>query len=165
MIALFVGNVGIKPVTTPADAPLRDPHGDARLDRSPRPPAWSGWPSCRPTTPLPLLLALLALSGVFRSVGFTAYNSVAFADVEPARMTARQHADVDAAGARRRARRRGRGAAGAARRAGGRRVGLGHGADEPFRVAFVLLAVVLVGPVIEGLLLSRAAGDEVTGRA
>jgi len=30
---------------------------------------------------------LLLASGIFRSVGFTTYNSVAFADVEPARMT------------------------------------------------------------------------------
>ena len=38
-------------------------------------------------TPLPLLVALLALSGTVRSIGFSAYNSAAFADVEPERMT------------------------------------------------------------------------------
>ena len=30
---------------------------------------------------------MLALSGAFRSIGFSAYNSVAFADVDPGRMT------------------------------------------------------------------------------
>jgi hypothetical protein len=46
-----------------------------------------------------------------------------------------------------------------------RTVGLGSGADQPFRVAFVLLAVVLLEPLAQGLRLSRAAGNEVTGRA
>ncbi|MDT7698857.1 MAG: hypothetical protein QOJ30_1182, partial [Pseudonocardiales bacterium] len=39
------------------------------------------------------------------------------------------------------------------------------GADRPFRVAFVLLAAILLVPAIEGLLLARTAGDAVTGRA
>jgi hypothetical protein len=39
-----------------------------------------------------------------------------------------------------------------------RTVGLGSGADQPFRVAFVLLAVVLLEPLAKGLRLSRAAG-------
>ncbi len=38
-------------------------------------------------TPLPVLLGLLVLNGTFRSVGLTAYNTVAFADVTPGRMT------------------------------------------------------------------------------
>jgi predicted MFS family arabinose efflux permease len=38
-------------------------------------------------TPLPLLVALLALSGTVRSIGFSACNSSAFAGVEPERMT------------------------------------------------------------------------------
>ena len=43
-------------------------------------------------------------------------------------------------------------------------IGLGSGADQPFRVAFVLLAVLLAVPAVEGLRLSRQAGDAVTGR-
>jgi hypothetical protein len=39
------------------------------------------------TTPLVVVLALLAASGVARSIGFTAYNSIAFADVPAERMT------------------------------------------------------------------------------
>ena len=93
-------------------------------------------------TPLPLLLALLAASGAFRSVGFTAYNSVAFADVEPARMTP-ANTLISTLRSSGRARGRRRGAARAPRRLlwGGRRPR--RGADEPFRVAFVLLAVLL----------------------
>jgi len=116
-------------------------------------------------TPLPLLLVLLSASGVFRSVGFTTYNSVAFADVEPARMThaSTLNSTLQELGA-------GIGVAVAALfvRLGaplGSAVGLGAGADQPFRVAFVLLALVLLAPLVEALLLDRAAGDAVTGHA
>jgi hypothetical protein len=40
-----------------------------------------------PGTPLPAVLTLLTASGVARSVAFSAYNSVAFADVPTDRMT------------------------------------------------------------------------------
>ncbi len=112
-----------------------------------------------------MLLALLAASGVFRSVGFTTYNTVAFADVEPARMThaSTLNSTLQEIGA-------GLGVAVGALlvRLGdplGHAIGLGQGGNQPFRVAFALLAVLLVLPMVEGLLLERAAGDAVTGRA
>lgn len=37
----------------------------------------------RPTTATPLVAAVLLLSGVFRSAGFSAYNSLQFADIDP----------------------------------------------------------------------------------
>jgi len=37
-------------------------------------------------------------------------------------------------------------------------------ADGPFRVAFILLVVVLAVPLVEALLLARTAGAAVTGR-
>ena len=124
-----------------------------------------GIAAVQPTTPLPLLLGLLLLSGVFRSVGFTAYNSAAFADVAPERMTGANTlmSTLQELGA-------GLGVAVGALlvRLGDPvavMVGLGGGSDGPFRVAFVLLAVILMGPLVEGLLLSRTAGNEVTGRA
>jgi hypothetical protein len=43
--------------------------------------------------------------------------------------------------------------------------GLGDGADEAFRVAFVLLAVLLTVPAVEALRLLRTAGSAVTGRS
>lgn len=163
VIALFAGNIAIKPATTPLmrrfgirttmlgaiAASAACLVGIAFLERS---------------TPLPIVLVLLLLSGIFRSIGFTAYNSVAFADVDQPRMS---HANtlmstVQELGA-------GLGVAvGALLVRLGEPVagafGLGGGADQPFRVAFVLLAVILVLPVIEGLQLRRTAGDSVTGR-
>ena len=159
VIALFLGNVGIKPATTP----LMRRFGIRTVLLG----ALVGSALCllamaflQPNTPLPLLLALLALSGICRSIGFTAYNSVAFADVEPARMT---HANtllstLQELGA-------GLGVAVAALLVRlGEVAGPVAGADGPFRVAFVLLAVLLVAPAVEGVLLSRTAGDAVTGR-
>jgi MFS family permease len=41
-----------------------------------------------PAWPLPLIFAVLALGGLFRSLQFTALNTLAFADVPPARLSA-----------------------------------------------------------------------------
>ncbi|GAA1298213.1 MFS transporter [Pseudonocardia xinjiangensis] len=160
VIALFLGNVGIKPLTTP----LMRRFGIRTVLLG----AIAASAAClvaiaflQPTTPLPLLIAVLAVSGIFRSIGFTAYNSVAFADVDQGRMT---HANtllstLQELGA-------GLGVAvGALLVRLGEAVGVIHGVAGPFRVAFVLLAVVLLVPAVEGLRLARSAGDVVTGRA
>jgi MFS family permease len=114
-------------------------------------------------TPLPLLLGLLLASGVFRSVGFTTYNSVAFADVDSAAMThaSTLNATLQELGA-------GIGIAIAALfvrlgEALGAAVGLGTTPDAAFRIAFILLAVLLLAPLVEAALLERTAGDTVTG--
>jgi EmrB/QacA subfamily drug resistance transporter len=160
VIALFVGNVGIKPATTPlmrrwgirTTLIVAIAVGAACL---------LAMASLRPATPLPVLLGVLLVSGVVRSVGFTAYNSVAFADVEPARMS---HANtlmstLQELGA-------GLGVAvGALLVRLGAATGAGERPDGPYRVAFVVLAVLLAGPLIAALRLSRTAGDVVTGRA
>lgn len=164
VIALFVGNVAVKPATTPLMRRLgiRTVMVGAIAASG---AALIGIAFLQPTTPLPMLLGLLALSGVFRSIGFTAYNSVAFADVEPQGMTAANTlmSTVQEIGA-------GLGIAiGAllvtlgASLAGP--AGLATGSTEPYRVAFVMLAVILALPAIEGLRLSRTAGDAVTGRS
>jgi hypothetical protein len=92
---------------------------------------------------------LLVLSGVFRSIGFSAYNSLAFADVEPARMTPANTlmTTVQELGA------------GWASRSGALLLRLGgpvaavaglpDDATSPFRVAFVLLAVLLLLPLAQ----------------
>jgi EmrB/QacA subfamily drug resistance transporter len=164
VISLFVGNVAIKPLTTP----LMRRFGVRPVLLG----AIAGSAVClvgiaqlETTTPLPLMVGLLALSGVARSIGFSAFNTAAFADVEPERMT---HANtlmstVQELGA-------GLGVAVGALlvRLGdpvADATGLGNGADEPFRVAFVLLAGLLVLPAVETLRLPRTAASAVTGRS
>jgi EmrB/QacA subfamily drug resistance transporter len=163
VIALFAGNVAIKPLTTPLmrrfgirPVLLGAIAGSAA--------SLVGIAALEATTPLPLMVGLLAFSGIARSIGFSAFNSAAFADVEPERMT---HANtlmstVQELGA-------GLGVAVGALlvRLGGPvadSAGLGSGPDEPFRVAFLLLAVLLVLPAVETLRLPRTAASAVTGR-
>ncbi|HEY4626243.1 MAG TPA: MFS transporter, partial [Blastococcus sp.] len=163
VIALFAGNVAIKPLTTPLmrrfgirPVLLGAIAGSAA--------SLVGIAALEATTPLPLMVGLLAFSGIARSIGFSAFNSAAFADVEPERMT---HANtlmstVQELGA-------GLGVAVGALlvRLGGPvadSAGLGSGPDGPFRVAFVLLAVLLVLPAVETLRLPRTAASAVTGR-
>jgi MFS family permease len=163
VIALFAGNVGIKPATTPlmrrfGIRPVllcAIVAGAACL---------VGMAFLAGSTPLPVLLALLAASGIARSIGFTAYNSVAFADVPAERMTSANtlFSTLQELGA-------GLGVAVAALlvRLGSPvagATGLGDSADEPFRVAFVLLAVLLLVPLTEAARLPRSAGSVVTGR-
>jgi EmrB/QacA subfamily drug resistance transporter len=164
VIALFVGNVGIKPVTTP----LMRRFGIRTVLLGAIPASMVcllGIATLTPGTPLPLLLALLAVSGAFRSIGFSAYNSVAFADVEPGRMTPANTLLT-------------------ALQELGTGLGIVVGAlllrlgeplapavhlptdtTGPYRVAFVLLAVLLLAPLAQVVRLPRSAGAVVTGRS
>jgi EmrB/QacA subfamily drug resistance transporter len=164
VIALFLGNVAIKPTTTPLMRRfgIRTVMLAAIVASA---ACLVGMAFVTAATPLVLLLPLLVASGIFRSVGFTTYNSVAFADVEAARMThaTTLNSTLQELGA-------GVGVAVGALlvRLGapvGHAIGLGDGADQAFRIAFVLLAVLLLVPLIEALLLDRTAGNAVTGRA
>jgi EmrB/QacA subfamily drug resistance transporter len=163
VIALFVGNIGIKPATTP----LMRRFG-LRTVLIAAIPASSvclvAIAALTPSTPLPLLLALLVVSGIFRSIGFSAFNSLAFADIEPDRMTPANTlmTSLNELG----------GALGVAvgallLRLGdpvAAALGLAPGAASPYRVAFVLLAVLMAVPLAQVLRLPRSAGAQVTGR-
>jgi MFS family permease len=161
--SLFLGNIAVKPLTTPLMRRFGIRHvllGAIIASGA----CLVGIALLEDHTPLPLVVALLALSGTVRSIGFSAYNSVAFADVEPERMTTANTlmSTLQELGA-------GLGVAVGALlvRVGGpvaEATGLGSGADEAFRVAFLLLAAVLTVPAIEALRLSRTAGSAVTGR-
>jgi EmrB/QacA subfamily drug resistance transporter len=161
VIALFAGNVGIKPATTPLMRRfgIRTVMLASVLASA---ACLVGLAFVRRTTPLEVLLALLVLSGIFRSVGFTAYNSIAFADIPAERMTKANTlmSTVQELGA-------GLGVAvGALLVRLGAAAGFGdHGGDGPFRVAFVVLAVILAGSAAEAAMLPRTAGDHVAGRA
>ena len=106
-----------------------------------------------PTTPFWLLAVLLVVSGAARSVGFTAYNTIAFADVEQADMTPANTLSSTlqqtAAGF------------GVAVAAVVIRAASGLGGDGPYTVAFWVIAALLVVACVEGILMSRSAGDTV----
>lgn len=154
VIALFAGNVGIKPATTP----LMRRFGArtvmlASLALSVA--ALVAIAFLTADTPIWLVLAVLLASGIGRSVGFTTYNSIAFADVEPARMTPANTVistfqEVSA----------GLGVA-----AGALLVRLGDtvAPSDSFQVAFLALAVLLLPTVVVALRLPRDAAAAVTG--
>ena len=163
IIALFLGNLGIKPFTTPMMRRwgirtvllIALPMSAAAL---------FGMAALQSTTALPIMVGLLAFSGIFRSVGFSAYNSVAFADVPTDRMTHANtlHATLQELGA-------GLGiAVGALLVRVGDPVSAALGlSDTPataYRVAFVLLALLLLAPLVEAITMPRSAGGAVTGR-
>lgn len=163
VIALFAGNVGIKPVTTP----LMRRFGLRAVLLGSLPASvlcLLGFAALTPSTPLPLLVGLLALSGVFRSIGFSAYNSLAFSDVDPDAMTPANTlmTTVQELGG-------GLGiAVGALLLRLGEPVAAGLGLDDaatgPFQVAYVVLAVLLLVPIVDVAFLPRSAGAAVTGR-
>ncbi|ANI41618.1 MFS transporter [Mycolicibacterium vaccae] len=84
--ALFVGNLTIKPLTTP----LMRRFGIKRvlLVNGLVSVAWFGvLAALQPGTPVALIAVALYVSGALRSIGFTAYNSLAFADVDGDELT------------------------------------------------------------------------------
>ncbi|MFD0522807.1 DHA2 family efflux MFS transporter permease subunit [Paractinoplanes durhamensis] len=162
VIALFAGNVGIKPATTPLMRRfgIRTVMLVSVLMSA---ACLVGIAFLQPSTPLVLLLVLLTLSGIFRSVGFTTYNSVAFADVPAERMTGANTlmSTVQELGG-------GLGVAVGAllvRLGAGVNSAAGSSVDDAYRFAFVLLAVLLVVPAADAFRLPREAGNVVTGRA
>jgi EmrB/QacA subfamily drug resistance transporter len=84
--ALFVGNIAIKPATTPLMRRFgirRLLLGNALLSAG-----WFGLlAAVGPDTPVAAIVAILFVSGAFRSIGFTAYNSLAFADIKRDELT------------------------------------------------------------------------------
>jgi Na+/melibiose symporter-like transporter len=155
VIALFAGNIGIKPATTPL---MRRFGIRAVMLGSVVASAacLAGIAYLSGATPLLLIVVVLVLSGVFRSVGFTAYNTVAFADVPAERMTSANTlmSTVQELGA-------GLGVA-----VGALLVRAGGGLEvDQFRFAFLALAVLLLVPAVEAARLPRAAGNVVAGRA
>ena len=163
VIALFAGNVGIKPLTTPLMRALGI-RTVLLIALGMSVVGLVAMAFLRPSTPVTVIVIVLAVSGVFRSVGFSAYNSMAFADVPAARMTHANtlHATLQELGA-------GLGIAVGALlvRVGdpvGSALGLADDPGTPYRVAFVLLGAILLVPLVEAVLMSPDAGRSVTGR-
>ena len=79
--ALFAGNLAIKPATTP----LMRRFGIRRVllfNALASVGCFGLLAALRPALPVAVMAAILFLSGALRSIGFTAYNSLAFSDVE-----------------------------------------------------------------------------------
>lgn len=87
VMALFVGNVVIKPATTPLIRRFgfRTVIVGSSLGGG---LVFLACATLQPSTPWWVTAGLLFLSGVFRSTGLSGYNSLQFADVAPDRMTA-----------------------------------------------------------------------------
>lgn len=84
--ALFMGNLTIKPITTP----LMRRFGIKRvlLVNGLLSVAWFGLMAALDAqTPVAVIAGVLYVSGALRSIGFTAYNSLAFADVDGDELT------------------------------------------------------------------------------
>ncbi|UKA55083.1 MFS transporter [Arthrobacter sp. FW305-BF8] len=84
--AVFIGNIGIKPATTP----LIRRFGFKPVLVFASLASAATFALCAlltPATPEPLVFALLVFSGAFRSIGFSAYASVQYADIVPGQLT------------------------------------------------------------------------------
>ncbi|MBR7837049.1 MFS transporter [Actinospica durhamensis] len=156
LVALFAGNLGIKPATTPL---LRRFGFRAVIVVSVCGLALTValMATLSPSTPLVLILLLLAASGVFRSTGFSAYNTVAFADIDPAHLT-----DANTLSSTIQQLAVGLGAASGALAL---RFALLLDPHESYREAFVFIALTLIVPIVEGALLPAGAGGNLTRAA
>jgi MFS family permease len=158
VIGVFVGNIAIKPFTTPL------------LNRFGFRPVLitatmllavtavlSGFLTAG--TPIPVIAVLVVISGAARSTGLTAYSTIAFSDVPPDRM---RDANTLAATVQQLGSGLGIAAATVALRAG---VPIGDwlpgkaDAGTAYAVAFVVLAIVALGSTVEAFRMRRDAGD------
>jgi EmrB/QacA subfamily drug resistance transporter len=145
---LFIGNLAIKPATTP----LMRRFGIRRvlLVNGVASVACFGLlAALAPGLPLVVILGVLLVSGVLRSTGFTAYNSLAFADVDGDDLT---HANTLNASVQELA--AGFGIAVAA---------LIVATLGSYSLTYLLLGAVMAVTIIETLRLPRTAGAHVSG--
>lgn len=161
VLAVFVGNLAIKPATTPLIRAL----GFKRLlliNGTLNVIALLACAFLTPQTPVWLIMLLLCLGGVFRSVQFTAVSTLAFADVPSSQMsyantlfsTATQLAvglgiTLGAIGIR-------------LGEQASRLLGLAAVPGIGFRLAFVFIALICLLGMADTLRLSRDAGSAVS---
>jgi RsiW-degrading membrane proteinase PrsW (M82 family) len=116
----------------------------------------------RADTPFWMMLVVLVLSGAARSVGFTAYNTITYADVEKAQMTGANVLDSTiqqiAIGSGI--------ALGAVAISAGLFVGgrVGGGASYGYDFAFVVIGVILLVALVPAWRLPASAGGSLTRR-
>jgi EmrB/QacA subfamily drug resistance transporter len=162
VIAVFVGNIGIKPWTTPI---LRR-FGFRTVLISMGIAASASLIACGVLvahTPLVLMAIALCASGVFRSMAFTAYNTITFADIEPDQMTG---ANTLASTIQQLTMGLGVAVGALALRAAApisSWLGLGESGSGPYHVAFMLVAVLPLLALIEAVRLPHQAGAHISG--
>ena len=153
VLFVFVGNLAIKPATTSL---LRRFGFPAVIVAASAAAALSMalMALLSSSTPLWVVIVLLTASGVARSTGFTAYNTIAFADVERVEMT---DANTLASTLQQLA-----AGFGVAVGAVALRLGDSFGSvSGAFGFAFAVLALLTALATVEGLLLSKSAGENI----
>ena len=157
VLFVFIGNLTIKPATTPLL--MRFGFRAVMLGATAGAAAsMVGNGLLTADTPLALTCALLVFGGMARSIGFTAYNTLAFADIPPGDLPA---ANTLSSTVQQVAVGFGVAIGAVALRAGdpiGRWTGL-QLPVAPYRVAFFLLAALTVLPVLESWRASRTSGN------
>jgi MFS family permease len=162
LLCVFLGNMGIKPLTTPI---LRR-FGFRTVLMSSAAAAGITLALCAgftATTPLALIVLVLVLSGVFRSIGFTAYNTIVFADVPPDEIG---NANTLTSTIQQLTTGFGVAVGALALRAGApldRIVGASDSGAGPFAAAFFVLAVLAFFAAMEAATLAPLAGAAVAG--
>jgi MFS family permease len=156
--AVFIGNIGIKPATTPL---IRRFGFKAMLVFASLASA-ATFALCAlltPETPQTLTFALLVCSGAFRSIGFSSYASVQYADIVPAQLTSANTVSATLVQL----------ATGAGIAVAALLIrtfdGLGtFPSDEagPYRGAFLAMAALMLASTLDSILLPRHAGAEVS---
>ncbi|MBM9465991.1 MFS transporter [Nakamurella sp. YIM 132084] len=157
VIAVFVGNIGIKPVTTPLMRRfgIRTVVVGACIGGAVCLVAMAFLPR---DTPLWVIALLLVCSGAFRSIGFSGYNTAAFADVAPDELRSANtlNATLQELGT-------GLGIAiGALALRLGDTIAGSPSSTVAFATAFGVMAVLLVVPTVEALRLPASAARHVT---
>ncbi|ALE06843.1 MFS transporter [Arthrobacter sp. ERGS1:01] len=161
-MAVFAGNVLIKPATTPLIRQfgfraivLLSAGGGALV--------LGACALLQPATPLPVIAAVLFASGVLRSIGFSAYNTLQFADVPRARMSGANTLSSTIAQIA-----TGLGVAVGALilRAAETLLAPVQGTTPvtAYQWTFAVLGVLMLYPVVEALLMHRTAGEAVQAR-
>jgi len=161
--AVFIGNIGIKPATTPLIRRFgfKPMLVFASLASS---VTFALCALLTPDTPQPVTFALLVCSGAFRSVGFSAYASVQYADIVPAQLTSANAVSATLVQL----------AAGAGIAVGALLIRIFDGVAlfpqdpaGPYRGAFLAMAALMLLSTADSLTLHRQAGAEVSrpGRA
>jgi EmrB/QacA subfamily drug resistance transporter len=153
LLFLFVGNLAIKPLTTP----LLTRFGFRPVLVVTTTGAVLSVAACallHASTSVVLIAAVVLISGVFRSIGYTCYNTITFADIDPPSMN---QANTLASTAQQLTQALGVALAVLALKSGRSLVG----AQGAYPLAFCLVAAVIAFATIGALRLPRSAGDSI----